>query len=135
MVSRVVLYKAEYREVATRQVGAGGGVGGVGGCGHADAAATSAAARTGAARHRHAAAARHQAGVTLLTTLTLPLHTHRRRPPPDKQPHHIYSFIIYANFANMLISSFFSRTVMGPPSNWENWFKTIPDSDTESEEE
>lgn len=28
-----------------------------------------------------------------------------------------------------------SRTVMGPPSNWENWFNTIPDSDTESEEE
>ncbi|XP_013191926.2 uncharacterized protein LOC106136039 [Amyelois transitella] len=28
-----------------------------------------------------------------------------------------------------------SRTVMGPPSNWENWFNTIHDSDTESEEE
>ncbi|RVE51511.1 hypothetical protein evm_003912 [Chilo suppressalis] len=28
-----------------------------------------------------------------------------------------------------------SRTVMGPPSNWENWFNTIPDSDTDSEEE
>ncbi|XP_022824495.1 uncharacterized protein LOC111355013 isoform X2 [Spodoptera litura] len=27
------------------------------------------------------------------------------------------------------------RTVMGPPSNWENWFNTIPDSDSESEEE
>ncbi|GBP79853.1 hypothetical protein EVAR_89292_1 [Eumeta japonica] len=25
--------------------------------------------------------------------------------------------------------------VVGPPSNWENWFNTIPDSDTESEEE
>ncbi|XP_072937852.1 uncharacterized protein [Epargyreus clarus] len=24
---------------------------------------------------------------------------------------------------------------MGPPSNWENWFNSIPDSDTESEEE
>ncbi|CAG9790984.1 unnamed protein product [Diatraea saccharalis] len=28
-----------------------------------------------------------------------------------------------------------SRPVMGPPSNWENWFNTIPDSDTDSEEE
>nr|XP_049702633.1 uncharacterized protein LOC110370352 isoform X2 [Helicoverpa armigera] len=28
-----------------------------------------------------------------------------------------------------------TRTVMGPPSNWENWFNTIPDSDSESEEE
>ncbi|XP_068622695.1 uncharacterized protein [Battus philenor] len=28
-----------------------------------------------------------------------------------------------------------SRNAVGPPSNWENWFKTIPDSDTESEEE
>ncbi|XP_046966876.1 uncharacterized protein LOC124534878 [Vanessa cardui] len=27
------------------------------------------------------------------------------------------------------------RTTMGNPSNWENWFNTIPDSDTESEEE
>ncbi|XP_073959954.1 uncharacterized protein isoform X2 [Choristoneura fumiferana] len=27
------------------------------------------------------------------------------------------------------------RPALGPPSNWENWFNTIPDSDTESEEE
>ncbi|KPI98371.1 hypothetical protein RR46_09587 [Papilio xuthus] len=28
-----------------------------------------------------------------------------------------------------------SRNASGPPSKWENWFNTIPDSDTESEEE
>lgn len=28
-----------------------------------------------------------------------------------------------------------SRSLMGQPSNWENWFNAIPDSDSESEEE
>ncbi|KAI5651376.1 hypothetical protein NE865_00620 [Phthorimaea operculella] len=27
-----------------------------------------------------------------------------------------------------------ARVALGPPSNWENWFNTIPDSDTDSEE-
>ncbi|KAJ2949467.1 hypothetical protein O0L34_g15385 [Tuta absoluta] len=27
-----------------------------------------------------------------------------------------------------------TRVALGPPSNWENWFNTIPDSDTDSDE-
>ncbi|XP_075979898.1 uncharacterized protein LOC142979032 [Anticarsia gemmatalis] len=51
----------------------------------------------------------------------------RRAPPPAQPPP------ATATLPQPVTKQ--SRTVMGPPSNWENWFNTIPDSDTESEEE
>ncbi|KAJ0175051.1 hypothetical protein K1T71_009192 [Dendrolimus kikuchii] len=51
----------------------------------------------------------------------------RRAPPPQPPPP------ATATLPQPVTKQ--SRALMGPPSNWENWFNTIPDSDTESEEE
>ncbi|XP_032514585.1 uncharacterized protein LOC116768070 isoform X2 [Danaus plexippus] len=52
----------------------------------------------------------------------------RRAPPPPAQP---------AATATLPqpVTKGQGRNGMGNPSNWENWFNTIPDSDSESEEE
>ncbi|XP_048484373.1 uncharacterized protein LOC105396311 isoform X2 [Plutella xylostella] len=51
----------------------------------------------------------------------------RRAPPPAPPP------VAAATLPQPATRP--SRNAMGPPSNWENWFNTIPDSDSESEEE
>lgn len=50
----------------------------------------------------------------------------RRNPPPPAPPP-------AASTLPQPVTK--QRTIMGPSSNWENWFSTIPDSDTESEED
>ncbi|CAH2049153.1 unnamed protein product, partial [Iphiclides podalirius] len=53
----------------------------------------------------------------------------RRAPPPAAPPPAAATATLPQPVTKL------SRNAAGPPSNWENWFNTIPDSDTESEEE